>query len=345
MTEGLRSIRPLSRESLRGVEPARVGAKLPKVEWVDPCSLYVEESYQRDVTANGVALIRKIYAGFSWARMKFPVCVRLPDSGNALVCIDGQHTATACASHPGISKIPVVVVSAEDVAARASAFVGHNKDRLALTQMAVFYAELAAGDDTARLIDRACRAAGAKILNKAINLRAEQSPGTTIAVGTIRAIAKRHGEAFLARVLRVLVDAERGPMKADEIAAVAMILAAGDDVKDVDRRLRDVIASKSAEQWAAIGSGEIAVLWRKRHKRRFYEPFLRLTTEKRGKAGQLGLKCRKQLFSTVDAVAAGLCLLPYRGEAAHGSEAEQLALKRYVFDGPRHRCWGGCIRV
>ena len=143
MTKGLRSIRSLPRESLR-VVPAVVGKRLPKFENVDPKTLYVEDSYQRAIMERGTALIRKIIAEFSWSRFKPPICVRLADSGNILVCIDGQHTATATASHGGIEKIPVMIVDAADVPARAAAFVGHNKDRIALTTVMIHAAELAA---------------------------------------------------------------------------------------------------------------------------------------------------------------------------------------------------------
>jgi hypothetical protein len=253
MTEGLRSIRPLPPESLRGVEPAAVGKKLPKFELVDPKTLYVEEAYQRDVLRNGVALVRKIYANFNWARYKCPVCVRLPESGNVLVCIDGQHTATACATHPSIEQIPVMVVSAAEVELRAAAFVGHNRDRLNLTPPVIYHAELAAGDPMAVLVDRACKAAGASILHKSINLRDQHHPvGSTIAIGTIKQIAKRQGEAALVRVLRLLVRAGRTPIKADEVAAAALILQSLDPGRDAD--LGRVVASKTTEQWAAIGA-------------------------------------------------------------------------------------------
>lgn len=258
MTEGLRSIRPLGKESLRGVEPSKPGKKLPRFEWIDPRTLYVEEAYQRDLSGNSTALVRKIVSRFNWSRFKPPICVRLPESGNILVCIDGQHTAMAAATHPNVEKIPVMVVDATDVASRAAAFVGHNRDRLSLTQMAIYHAELAAGDELAAIMDRACRAAGATILNKAVNLRSALPAGTTIAVGTIRTLARKQGEKALARVLGLLTKAGRGPIKADEIAAVALILEAAGNERDIDARLRAVVEEKSAEKWASVCSRHTA---------------------------------------------------------------------------------------
>jgi hypothetical protein len=264
MTKGLRSIRPLGADSLRGIEPAVIGKARPKFEWVNPRTLFVEEAYQRDISGNGTKLIRKIYAGFDWSRFKPPVCVRLQESGNALVCVDGQHTATAAASHPGIDKIPVMIVSADVVALRAGAFVGHNRDRLNLTPPMIYHAELAAGDPVATGVDRACRKAGATVLGKSINLREKQPVGSTIAIGTMKMLARKQGEAFLTRVLRVLVAAGRGPIKADEIAAVALIMknieALGSEKLNaaLDGDLREIVASKTTEQWAAIGAATAA---------------------------------------------------------------------------------------
>lgn len=256
--KGLRSIRPLSRESLRGLEPGVVDKKVvPKFEWVDPKTLYVEEGYQRDVAEAGTTLIRKIYSAFNWARFKPPVCVRAPEFGNSLICIDGQHTAIAAASHPGIDKIPVMVVSASDVQLRAASFVGHNRDRIALTPPVIYHGELAAGDPIALLVDRACRSAGVTVLHKSINLRDKQPVGVTIAIGTMKAVGRKRGEEALARVLRVLVAAGRGPIKADEIAAVALILGQEPDSPKIDDRLPKVIASKTTEAWAAMGAAAI----------------------------------------------------------------------------------------
>ena len=252
--EGLRSIKPLSADSLRGISPAAVGKNLPKFEWVDPKTLYVEERYQRGVSERGVRLVRQIYSGFDWTHFKPPVCVRLPEFGSVLVCIDGQHTALAAASHPTIDKIPVMVVHAADVAARAGAFVGHNRDRVALTPPMIYHAELAAGDASAIAIDRACRAAGAHVLPTSVNLKLQQPVGATIAIGTMRQVAKRHGEELLVRVLKVLVAAKRGPIKADEIAAGALVLLVGAE----DGKLAEVIASRTSEQWAAIGAVKAA---------------------------------------------------------------------------------------
>ncbi len=254
--KGLRSIVPLSAESLRGIEPAELG-NLPKIEWVDPRTLYVEDDYQRTMqSANSVKLVRKIVGGFSWARLKPPICVRIPEYGNALVLIDGQHSATAAASHPKVDKIPVVVVDGSAIADRAEAFVGHNRDRINLTQMAIFKAELAAGDATAAAVERACQASGARVVINSINLREKHPVGTTIAVGTLRMLLRTRGEAELTRVLTILVKAGRGPIKAEEIAAVGLAIDGAD--QSIDGRLVPVIAKHSTERWHSMAATMVA---------------------------------------------------------------------------------------
>ncbi len=249
MTKGLRSIRPLSRESLRGIDPSEPGKKLPKFEWVDPSTLFVEDSYQRSTSSRSIKMIRGIVSGWSWARMKPPICVRLPESGNVLVVVDGQHTAIAAASHPGIAKIPVMVVSANDLAGRARSFVGHNRDRVALMPWVIFRAEVAAGDEFALAVDHAVRAAGASIAERAITDDMKLRAGETIAIGTIKALVRKHGAAATTRVLKVLVAAGRAPVRADEIAAAAMIVLQSNEV--IDEKLAKVIAAKTAPAWAA----------------------------------------------------------------------------------------------
>lgn len=253
--KGLRSIIPLGPESLRGIVPAADIGEPPVFEMVDPRTLFAEESYQRDLGENSTRMVRKIVAGFSWAHFKPPVCVRVPEWDDVLICIDGQHTAIGAASHPEIKLIPVMIVRAADAAARAGAFVGHNRDRLGLTQMAIYHAEVAAGDALAVTVQKACDKVGAFVLPKPVNLKSRHPPGATIAVGTLKTIAMRHGGDFLASVLKILVDAGRGPMKADEIAAVSLIGLRPNQV--LSTPLSKVIASRSAEAWSAEASLEV----------------------------------------------------------------------------------------
>src|SRR5262249_36277513 len=139
----LRLIKPIP---LVGLDLNEIGSKPPVFEWVDPCSLQVEASYQRNLSKNSITLIRRIASVFDWAHLKPPVCAR--DGNGGLFCIDGQHTAIAAVSR-GVERIPVMIVEAGDVKRRAKAFVSHNTDRLNITPLQMFASRLAAEDPAA----------------------------------------------------------------------------------------------------------------------------------------------------------------------------------------------------
>lgn len=119
MMKGLRSIVPLSRESLRGIEQSPIIGHPPVIEWINPRELYIEESYQRDVGENGTALIRKIVKEFSWHKFKTPIGFRAPEFDGVIVVVDGQHTSIASATR-GIERIPVAVYENATEAERAA---------------------------------------------------------------------------------------------------------------------------------------------------------------------------------------------------------------------------------
>lgn len=270
--KGLRSIVALSRDSMRGVDVLPVEGVPPALEWARPADLFVEEDYQRDVAEGGTSLIRRIAGAFSWYCLKPPICFVSEEHGGAKVIVDGQHTAIGAATR-GVPEIPIVLFSGAGAAVRARSFVAHNQNRVALTMLAVFHAQLAHDEPLAAEMKRVCDAAGATILTKAINLSEQRPVGETMAIGAIRNVLKKHGAERLQRVMMVLVGARRGPIKAQEITAVANILfggpaGVGGRSYEVDVRLSFLIASRTAKQWQALAVNEsgtlpqaLATLW------------------------------------------------------------------------------------
>jgi hypothetical protein len=251
--KGLRPILPLSLTALRGVRPAPIVGEPPEIAWVNPRDLFVEEDYQREIGEKSVKLIRNIYSAFSWHLMKPPICFRAEERGDVLVVIDGQHTAIAAASRR-IDRIPVLVFANATLAQRAVAFVGHNVNRVALTGPAIYRAAVAHGDAVAIEMRSACEESGVTILTQAIDLSRERPVGETIAIGAIRSTLMRRGRAHLVRVLRVLVAAGRGPVKAQEITAASIILLLFPREPNVDARLAEVVRSKNAKAWGALAA-------------------------------------------------------------------------------------------
>lgn len=215
--EGKRPVRSIG---LVGVEPGMADCAAPMFEDVDPAELLVDGAYQRGLSDRSLLLIRKIVRNWDWRRFKPPVVART-DQG--LEVIDGQHTAIAAATHPDILTIPVMVVDAAEQKSRASAFVGHNRDRLGLTPMQMHHAAVAAGDEDAQTIDQVAARAGATIL-RSTPANGVWKPRETVAVRAIGALIGRRGAQKARICLQVLADAECSPITAGQLKAVEMLL-------------------------------------------------------------------------------------------------------------------------
>lgn len=221
MTEVIDSkVRGVRALQMGGVEPAMADVAMPTFETADPRELLVDDTYQRNLSERSVTLIRKIVGGWDWRRFKPPVCAR---TERGLEVIDGQHTAIAAASHPLVDRIPVMVVSAVERADRASAFIGHNRDRLQITQMQMHYAAAAAGDDDAVTINQVCERAGVRVL-KAPPGNGVFKPGDTIAIRAIGALINRRGAMRAREILQIIAEAKAAPVAAGQIKAVECLL-------------------------------------------------------------------------------------------------------------------------
>lgn len=248
-------LRKIAAIPVPGVEPNEIDSQRPTFLWVDPRTLHVEESYQRDLAEKSINLIRRIVSGWDWKAMKPPVCARTADG--SLMVIDGQHTAIAASTHPDINEIPVMIVSADTIADRARAFVRHNQDRIAMTATQIFYAALASGDDVAIAVQQACDLSGVKVLRNPPS-GAIFKVGDTMGVVTLRSIVESRGVKFTARLLRILVDAKRAPVGSIEIAAVNLLLTEPEWKDEIDPDdLSVLIRTKSARDW--IGHAEMNV--------------------------------------------------------------------------------------
>lgn len=191
----------------------------PLTEWMAPSDLLIEAAYQRDLSPKSMDLIKRIAERWDWRRFKPPI-VAWTERGFEI--IDGQHTAIGAATR-GIDKIPVLVVEATDLTDRASAFVGHNQDRLAITPVQMHQAKLAAGDEDALTAQQVIDKAGAKLVVGAYGARGWK-PGETVAITTIDQLAKRRGAMRARQVVEVLVKADAAPVSAAAIKAVDMLM-------------------------------------------------------------------------------------------------------------------------
>lgn len=213
---GTRPIKPMNFPDLK---PARVDDRKPVLKWVEPTSLLVDGTYQRDLSERSIRLIRRMIENFAWNRLKPPIVVQV--SAASLHIVDGQHTAIVAATLK-IPQIPVFIVKADSVDERARAFVGHNSDRVVVSPFDIYRALLAAGDPDAVDVDNVCRRAGVRI--RYISPSSAIAEGDTAAVGLVRALVKRRGVIPARKVLQCLVKAKRAPISAAEIQAAENIL-------------------------------------------------------------------------------------------------------------------------
>jgi hypothetical protein len=181
----------------------------PELRWLALSSLVVDRSYQRSISERSVTLIRKIVQEFDWARAR-PAVVMAREDGRFEI-LDGQHLATAAATHGGIEAIPCLIVQHRAGGERAKAFVGLNRDRLAMTPVQVFRAELAAGDPVAEAVIKGLSAGGARMLEKPPAM-GRYEIGDTIAVSAFKSIAIKKGHNGVARVARIGIEARRAPI-------------------------------------------------------------------------------------------------------------------------------------
>jgi len=225
-----RAIRPLPLPD--NVIPNTPETAEPAILWVEPSALRVDPAYQRDLSRRSVALIQKIVSDFDWRRFKPPVVIESGEPG-CFDIIDGQHTAIAAATHGGIARIPVIRVEVTAVTDKAKAFLGHNVDRVAMGSLQLFWAAVAAGDETALTVKQVCDRAGARIL-RLPPPRGVFERGDVIAVGILKRLVGKRSAQKARIVIETCVKGGATPVGADLIRAVDELLHGGDYAGEID---------------------------------------------------------------------------------------------------------------
>lgn len=183
----------------------------PELRWIPVARLTVDLAYQRSLeTRRSQQLIAAIAGGFRWSKFGAVLVAPIesggagrgrpreanadlrrranPAPGAALehgsyALLDGQHRV-AGARQLGIKEVPCIVIEAASTEEQAQAFVGANRDRVAVTPYALHHAMVAAGDPRARAVARVCQAAEVEIPRYPIPV-ANLKPNQTLALGTI----------------------------------------------------------------------------------------------------------------------------------------------------------------
>ncbi|MGV6876659.1 DUF6551 family protein [Pseudochelatococcus sp. B33] len=237
------TLRQVAALRLPDITPAAISSTAPTVRLVEPSTLSVNEEYQRSLSDRSVRLIRKIVAEWDWRAFKPPVVVEVDDR---LEVIDGQHTAIAAVTHGGIDRIPVLVVEATEQQERASAFVRHNRDRIAVTPTQLYNALLAAGDDDALTVAQVCERSGVRILQMPPG-NGRYAQGDTMAVTTIRSMVARRYAKGAREVLEICAKSGFRPISADLIKAVEQLLFSPEYKAEIDgERIVHVLSARAS---------------------------------------------------------------------------------------------------
>lgn len=194
-----------------------------QLQWIDIAKLAVDEAYQREITAQGKRNVRRIAEAFDW-RYFSPVIVA-PLTGGRYAIVDGQHRTTAAAL-VGHESVPCQIILAAP-GEQATAFTAINGTVTRVNSLAMHKAAMAAGDETARAIERCTRKAGVRVLSYPVP-ELKQQPGQTMAIGALRDLLREYGEEAVILGLRSVVEtnnAVRGGLSATIVKAVGMLAA------------------------------------------------------------------------------------------------------------------------
>lgn len=196
----------------------------PQLMWLPIANLRIDETYQREVLRNGARNIGRIARSFDWSL--FGVVVVAPLGDGLYAIVDGQHR-TIAADFRGIIKVPCVVIAA-DPGKQAKAFAAINGSVTAIHPLAIFAADVSAGDAEAVRLRDVCLAGAVTICRTPVpsNL---MKPGQTIAVGTLKECLKSYGADHLALALRCITihgTQGTGLVKSPAIKAICHVLDA-----------------------------------------------------------------------------------------------------------------------
>lgn len=211
---------PVQPVPLGGAQVAPLG-EAPRLDWIAISALRIDSAYQRSLSARSARMIRRIAANWDWAKVKALSVAEMPDG--LFEVIDGQHTASAAASRGDITALPCLVSSRETLESRAEAFVGINRDRVAMTPLQIFWADVAAGNEDACDALAGVQQGGGRVLRAPAPLT-RYEVGDVMSVQTIVDLAKRGGPAYVRRVVKIGVAAKLAPLREEFLRAITLLI-------------------------------------------------------------------------------------------------------------------------
>lgn len=238
-------------------KPNELVSDRPNILMIKLSCMLIESSYQRElVSTKSRRLIAKIVSGWDWSKFKLPVVEEIEK--DIYVIIDGQHTCIGATAHPQLEALPCIVVPPSSLKGRARAFISHNTDRIAMSPLQVFRAEVAAEDINAVVLDQIIQSAGATVPGYAPP-KGKAKPGQVVNVGRLRSILAVDGDGMVSRILRIAVRSKVSPIGVSVILGLRYLLKHPDYIKTANLPEGDLaVAVARIDNSAIPNPGEVA---------------------------------------------------------------------------------------
>lgn len=171
----------------------------PDLRWLRIDQLRIDTTYQREVLNTGARNVGKIAREFSWPKYGVIVVAALGDDLFAI--IDGQHRVIGAVLR-GVDEVPCSIIVATSKE-QADAFAAINGAVTAISALAIFTAQIEAGDQDAVGLRDACAAAGVTVLRYQAPTN-KLKPGETIAIGALWSAFRTYGGPHLSLALKCI---------------------------------------------------------------------------------------------------------------------------------------------
>lgn len=195
--------------------------KRPDMAWINTQKLFVDDAYQRDAHSRKSAdVIGKIAAGFAWAKCQPLTVARIADQERYAV-IDGQHRLIA-ARKIGITEMPCYIVEDCETQEQAQHFVAVNRTRVQMHSLALYHANLAAGDPDHADLDQLLKECGFSV-PKSPAQNGDTAPDQVQCVGTLLRMMHQCTKKQIVFALTVIPEAygqTRGMMRSSLIKGI-----------------------------------------------------------------------------------------------------------------------------
>lgn len=243
-----------TKQKLEKIQPIRLGqltpATLPPrptLRWVPIDALRINRAYQRSMSERSVRLVRRMVERFDFARLKALSVLDLGDGTYEV--LDGQHTAIAAMTHGGVHQLPCLISASRTTAEAAAAFVDLNRDRVSLTALQIFWAEVAAGDEVACDVAKGVEKGGGRI-PKVQTAAGYHQVGDVTSLGTLKKIAMEGGWPYVRRVVDLGVRSKLKPITRDMLVAFDDLLWGKHAGKLTDTEIVDCVRTHGPERLA-----------------------------------------------------------------------------------------------